>query len=165
MSKPLHPILVHFPIALLVTSFLADATFAFTAMESLRDAGWWMLAAAAASGAAAVPAGIYDMRRAALNEEVHERVHRHMWVGIALLVVLIALAVWRWTLYTHPGESLPLLYLDAAFLVVTLATFQGWLGGELVYTHGVFVSAGQKEPEPGAADGSHRHGASKTHSH
>ena len=75
MQKPVHPMLVHFPIALLLTSLLADAAYFFTAFEALRHAGWWMLAAASAGGLLAVMAGIFDMRRASLAEAVHERVH------------------------------------------------------------------------------------------
>ncbi len=138
MAKPIHPILVHFPIALLLTSFVADAAYFFTSMETLRDAGWWMLAASAASGVPTVLAGLFDMRRALLKADVHERVHRHMWVGITLLGVIVTLAGWRWTYYVHPGQALPMLYLDASFLAVMLAAFRAWLGGELVYTHAVF---------------------------
>lgn len=165
MAKPIHPILVHFPIALLVTSFVADATYFFTSLETLRDAGWWMLAAAAASAVPTVLAGLFDMRRASLKEAVHERVHRHVWIGITLLCVIVALAGWRWTFYAHPGLALPMLYLDASFLALALAAFQGWLGGELVYTHAVFVGAQQENQKSGAVDVGHRHDGAKTRSH
>ena len=144
MQKPVHPMLVHFPIALLLTSLLADAAYFFTAFEALRHAGWWTLAAASAGGLLAVMAGIFDMRRASVAEAVHERVHRHMWVGFALLVVICGLAAWRWTFYDDTGKPLTMLYLDTAFLAAVLAAFQGWLGGELVFTHGVFVGPAKK---------------------
>lgn len=139
MSRPIHPILVHFPIALLVTSVAADAAFFFTSIESLRHAGWWMIAGAAAAAVATVAAGLFDMRRAGLDERVHERVHRHMWIGIALFLVICALAAWRWTFFANPDKPLTAVYLDMGFLAVALAAFQGWLGGELVFTYGVFV--------------------------
>ncbi len=34
-----HPILVHFPIALLTTSLVSVAVYFFTSMQTLRDAG------------------------------------------------------------------------------------------------------------------------------
>ena len=167
MPKPVQPILVHFPIALLVTSLEADAAFFFTRVESLRHAGWWMLAAAALGGALAVLAGLLDMSRAELRDDVHVRVHRHMWVGIALFVVLCGLAAWRWTFFDDPAAPLTALYLDAAVLAVALAAFQGWLGGELVYSHGVSVernssSTGAPEARP---DDPPAGGHSHTHSH
>lgn len=162
MPKPIHPALVHFPIALLVSSFAADATYAFASIERLRDAGWWMLVAAALTVAPAVLAGFIDMRRASLSEEVHVRVHRHMRVGTALLGVIVALAVWRWTYFAEPRGPLTMLYLDASFLAVALAAFQGWLGGELVYSDAVFVRA---QPEQAPDHGGHVQGKPPMHSH
>lgn len=165
MQKPVHPILVHFPIALLVTSFVADATFFFTSLETLRHAGWWMLAAAAAAGVLTVLAGMFDMRRAPLPEDVHEQVHRHMWVGIALFVVICGLAAWRWTFFDDPAKPLTTLYLDVAFLAVALAAFQGWLGGELVYTHGVFVRRESRDDESPDTRAGAKPAARRPHSH
>ena len=153
MPKPVHPVVVHFPIALLLTSFAADAVYSVTLLQGLRHAGFWMLAAACVSGAFTVLAGLYDMRRAPMKEETHQRVHRHMWVGITLYAVIVALTAWRWWFYSDPAREVTMLYLDAAFLAGALATFQGWLGGELVYTHGVFVAAATKALEDGASGG------------
>ena len=164
MPKPVHPLLVHFPIALLLTSFASDAAFSITSMPGLRHAGFWMLAAACASGALAVLAGLYDMRRAPLKEDLHERVHRHMWVGITLYAVIGALTYWRWSFYSDPAADVTMLYLDAAFLAAALATFQGWLGGELVYTYGVFVATTAKAAE-GVASGGKDAGDTSGHQH
>lgn len=138
--KPIHPILVHFPIALLALSVAADLAGFFSNIDSLRSTGWWSLAGAALGGVATVLAGVFDMRRADLSEEIHERVHRHMKVGFALLAVLIALTLWRWTIFIQPGLAVTAIYLDCAILAMVLAGFQGWLGGELVYTYGVSVN-------------------------
>lgn len=159
--KPIHPIVVHFPIALLVTSVVSDAAYFFSSLETLHHAGWWMIFAAAATGVATVAAGVFDMRRAALGDDVHEKVHRHMWVGVALLAVVCALALWRWTFFAKPAEPLSALYLDFGLLAVALAAFQGWLGGELVYTHGVSV---QRDRHTSPPSGKKPH-ASAPHSH
>src|SRR3546814_1673281 len=157
--------LVHFPIALLVFSVSADGAAYVTRIESLGSTGWWTLLGAAISALAAVAAGLFDMYRAhrtGLSEEVHHRVHRHRLVGFALLVAILALAFWRWMLFDG-DRSVPMLYLDAAMLTVALAALQGWLGGELVYSDGVFVQSrpacdevggGGKEPR---AEHGHRH--------
>lgn len=148
--KPLHPILVHFPIALLMLSVGSDLVGFLAHVESLRHVGWWALLGAAAGGIAAVAAGLYDMRRAQLTEEVHHRVHRHMKVGLVLLAAIIGLTFWRWRILTGNPSHVPVLYLDFAVLTAALAGFQGWLGGELVYSDGVFVQQDADE-EPGAA--------------
>lgn len=140
--KPVHPILVHFPIALLSLSVAADLIGYFADVASLRDTGWWALLGAALGGIATAGAGVYDMNRANIGEEVHHRVHRHMHVGLVLVAAIIGLAFWRWSVHSA-GGIVPMLYLVAAVLTVALAAFQGWLGGELVYTDGVFVAQGK----------------------
>jgi uncharacterized membrane protein len=159
--KPVHPLLVHFPIALLVLSVGADIVGSFADIASLRHTGWWALLGAAIGGGGTAAAGIYDMRRATLSEAVHHRVHRHMRVGIVLVGALVGLALWRWSIHSHGGE-LPLLYLGLAGSAVVLAGFQGWLGGELVYSDGVFVRETRHDAtaatnKPDASPGGHDH--------
>ena len=135
---PVHPMLVHFPIALLVTSVVVDFLAILGGGDSLRQAGWWALLGAALGAMFTVLAGVFDMYRASLMEAAHERVHQHMKVGFALATVIAALAIWRGMLHEQgvaPGWT----YIAVAFLSVGLAAFQGWLGGELVYTLGVGV--------------------------
>ena len=82
------------------------------------------------------------MRRATLDEQVHHLVHQHLKVGVTLLAVIIGLTLWRWAIYRHPELFVTAIYLDVALLATGLAGFQGWLGAELVYSHGVFVQQG-----------------------
>ena len=127
----------------------------------MRNTGWWALVGAAAGAAAAAPAGLYDMRRAELAEEVHERVHRHMKVGLALLAAILGLTICRGRTYLRPGLPVTATYLDFAILTMVLAAFQGWLGGELVFSDGVSVrrpgTAGAGNSRPGKGEHSHHH--------
>lgn len=157
--KPVHPILVHFPIALLSLSVAADLIGYFADVASLRDTGWWALLGAALGGVATATAGLYDMQRASLSEAVHHRVHRHMRVGLVLVAAIVGLTLWRWSVQSA-GGIVPMVYLDLAVLTVALAAFQGWLGGELVYTDGVFVAQANpaaKEGDNSAPSGDHGH--------
>ncbi len=147
--KLVHPVLVHFPIALLALSVTTDLIAFFAPSDSLRSTGWWALVGAAAGAAAAVPAGLFDMSRADLQEEVHVRVHRHMKVGFALLAAILGLTFWRWRTYMRPGLPVTATYLDFALLTMALAAFQGWLGGELVFSDGVSV---RRARETGSGD-------------
>lgn len=153
--KPLHPILVHFPIALLPVSVAADTIGLFGHVVSLSNTAVWTLIAAAAS-LATVAAGFYDMYRAPLSEDTHVRVHRHMRVGLALTTAILGLATWRGLIYVQ-GGVVPIYYLDLAVLGVALAAFQGWLGGELVYGDAVFVRPGEAGPAEEAGHEEHRH--------
>ena len=152
--KPLHPILVHFPLALLPLSVASDLIGRFADVASLRDTGAWSMLAAAAGAVLTVAAGLYDMHRAPLAEDVHARVHRHRAVGFVLLAALLGLAVWRGILLAD-ARIVPMLYLDLAVLTAALAAFQGWLGGELVYRDGVFVQVDAKADADTAGGSSH----------
>lgn len=156
--KPLHPLLVHFPLALLPLSVGADAVGLLAGIPSLSHAGWWALLGAALGATMTVAAGFYDMFRANLSDDVHHRVHRHMRFGLALFMAIICLAIWRGIIFAGDGV-VPMVYLDLAALSVGLAIFQGWLGGELVYADGVFVQQGESAArhEDAAAHSGHSH--------
>ncbi|MGI8543237.1 MAG: DUF2231 domain-containing protein [Aridibacter sp.] len=147
---PIHPAIVHFPIALLVLSVIADFFGYIYQSDSLKGTGWWSLVGAAIGGVFAVAAGYYDMKREEekLEHEAHEQVHKHMKVGFALLAAIAGLTVWRWLIYANQDYSLNWFYLIAAVLIVALAFFQGWLGGELVFGYGVGVAPTGQGTEP-----------------
>ena len=138
---PLHPALVHLPLAFVVLSFLADLFSGITRRDSLRIVGFWALMAALVGGLATIAAGYFDMNRAALNAQTHEYVDLHLKIGWVLAVSLLILSLWRWRIWSNPPPQIGTGYLIAAFLVFALTMFQGWFGGEMVYTQGAGVAA------------------------
>src|SRR2546428_10733437 len=144
--KPVHPLVVHFPIALLALSVTADLLAFFARIESLRSTGWWALMGAAVGGVLTVLAGLFDMQRANLKEDVHVRVHRHMKVGFALLASIGGLTLWRWTFFKQPRASPSANYLDCGLFAMALAAFQGWLGGVPVSSDWGFVQSAGAPP-------------------
>lgn len=145
---PVHPALVHYPIALVTLSVLADVIGFFVGSQSLQNAGWWALLGAAIGAALTVIAGLFDMTREKIEPAAHRRVHTHMKVGLTLFAALAALTVWRWLIYSSLAHPIGWIYLVAACLVLGLAFFQGWLGGELVFADGVGVAPTGQGTEP-----------------
>ncbi len=146
---PVHPAIVHFPIALITLSVVADLFGYLTDSATLRAAGFWALIGAASGGALAVVAGLFDMSREQIEDEAHERVHFHMKVGLTLFAAVAGLTIWRWLLYINAQNKPGWGYLIAALLVFGLALFQGYLGGELVFSDGVGVAlTGQGAESP-----------------
>ena len=143
MSSPIHPILVHFPIALLTVSFGADLIGRLRPSADARAIAFWSLVLAALGAAGAVTTGFIDMYRAELAETTHRFVHLHRNSGLVLLTALVLLAVWRWRIRRRRtvSNSVGLPYLVSAGAVFALVLFQGWFGGELVYGLGAGVSA------------------------
>jgi uncharacterized membrane protein len=141
---PIHPALVHFPIVLVTFSIFADLVSYFKDSPSARTVAWWSLIGAVLSAVPTVAAGFYDMYRADLNHETHKYVDLHRNTGLILLLALIGLTLWRWFIRTRPNRSIEWSYVTATILVFALTFFQGWLGGEMVYSYGAAVApAGQ----------------------
>ncbi len=141
---PLHPALVHFPIALVTLSFVFDILGKLLRKRSFYSAGWWTLCAGAITGIMTVALGYFDMNRAMLNRETHEIVDIHMRLGWLLLAAVAVITLWRWTIRRSPEDGPTAFYLVAALFAVTLTLFQGWYGGEMVYSHGAGVAAAQQ---------------------
>ena len=145
---PIHPALVHLPLGLVVLSFVADFVAKVSPRESLRHVGFWSLLLALLGAAATIAAGYWDMDRAALNAETHEYVHLHLRIGWMLGGALIVLAIWRWRIRQQARRAVTAPYLVAALVVFALTMFQGWYGGEMVYSHGAGVAAAGQGTEP-----------------
>lgn len=141
---PLHPALVHLPIALVLLSVTADVCARLVKRETrragFRSVGFWSLVAALAGGALAIAAGYLDLHRAALSAETASFVDLHMTIGWVLAGCLIFLTAWRWLIWHRGQMTINTGYLVGAFLVLGVTFFQGWYGGEMVYSFGAGVA-------------------------
>jgi uncharacterized membrane protein len=146
---PIHPAFVHLPLGLVTVSFLADVFARITKRASLRDIGFWTLAVALVGGVITIAAGYWDMDHAALNGKTDGYVHLHLKIGWILAVALMVLTIWRWGIRQRASFASGG-YLAVAFLAFALTLFQGWFGGEMVYSHGAGVAAVGQGTEPAA---------------
>src|SRR5215469_3467854 len=141
---PIHPAVVHLPIALVLLSALADLCARLIKSETRRAAfravGFWSLVAGLAGGALAIAAGYADLRRAALKPETISFVELHMTIGWVLAGCLVVLCAWRWLIWHRGQMTINTSYLVGAFLVLGVTLFQGWYGGEMVYSFGAGVA-------------------------
>ena len=95
MTTPVHPAIVHFPIALTVSTVLSDAAAVLEA-PALHAVGAWTILFAAVVGVATIVAGYWDMKRDALAPRTHAMVHLHLRFGLGVGFVLALLIIWRW---------------------------------------------------------------------
>jgi uncharacterized membrane protein len=151
---PLHPAFVHFPIALVAFSFVTDLLGRVLNRASLRAAALWSLIGALLGGAVTAATGYFDFGRDALGD-TYKYVDFHMDMGFILVGCVVVLTAWRWFGYARRDLSPGIPYLIAALLVVGLTLFQGWYGGEMVYSQGAGVAAAGKGTEP-ATNGKQR---------
>ena len=93
---PLHPAFVHFPIALVVVSFITDLLGRLFNKPSLRWTGLWSLIAALMFGAITAATGYWDWKRlGGVLGDANRYVDFHFDVGLVLVGAVIVLTVWR----------------------------------------------------------------------
>ena len=88
---PVHPALVHLPIAFILLSVAADLAARLTKSEprraAFRTVGFWSLIAGLAGGVLTIAAGYLDMNRAMLTPETQDLVELHETIGWVLGVI------------------------------------------------------------------------------
>lgn len=134
----IHPTLAHFPVALLPTAVGADLAGVLLDDASLNDVGQKLMPVAAASMAITGVAGFVAQEAVRTDDGAHDLLitHRNLNVGLlALTTVLATVRAGR----RRPGPG----YLLAGLAAAALATYTGYLGGHMVYAHGVGVKPGE----------------------
>ena len=135
MGHPLHPVLIHFPVAALLMLIGTDLAFLLTGDPFWARAGLWLVGVGVIGGWVSGMAGLIDLITVG-------RIRRLVtaWCHALFAVMLLSLASLNWLLrYGDPaGVILPW----GAFLsLVTggLITITGMLGGQLVYEYAIGV--------------------------
>lgn len=145
MGAPMHPIFVHFTIALTSASLIFDALGFFFNKASLTAAGGWTLVGSALMTLATISTGLTSSARAPIEEgEARSFLRAHMALGLIFYGLLVAIVFWRLSLW-QDGRSVSWLYLASLAVVWLVMTVQGYLGGELVYRYGVEVEQSYRE--------------------
>jgi uncharacterized membrane protein len=145
LGAPMHPIFVHFTIALTSASLVFDALGFFLNKTSLTAAGGWTLVGAAVMTLMTISTGLTSSTRAPIEEgEARSFLRAHMALGLIFYGLLVAMTFWRISLL-QSGRGVSWVYLAALGVVSLVMTVQGYLGGELVYRYGVEVEQAYRE--------------------
>ncbi|MBI4436276.1 MAG: DUF2231 domain-containing protein [Candidatus Omnitrophica bacterium] len=131
--QSVHPLIVHFPIALLIASLLFECLAWVFRIEAWRLTARWCLVAGALGAAASVWSGLRAEAVAKHSFEIHQVMNLHKKLGISVLATSSALSVWwlvslKWKI---PFQRIVYLILLAG--VVSVLGFGAYLGGRLVY--------------------------------
>ena len=132
----LHPSLVHFPIALLPTSVVGDLLGRVTGDQRFHHLGRLTIPLAAAGAALAGIAGFIAQEEVVAEGEAHPALATHRTLNVGLLGTLGAMA-WHRTRRERPGWG----YLAAGIASISAMSYSAYLGGHMVYEHGVGVRA------------------------
>ena len=136
LGHPVHPAIVHFPVALLLSATIADLAWVAGLTTDTHIAAV-LMAGGLAAGLVAMAAGMIDFVR--LDEALIPHAMRHMAaVGFAWLGYGIALYLRRESLWASGPVAAPTVAVSV--ISACILALGGWLGGRLVYTFGAGVS-------------------------
>lgn len=136
---PIHPIIVHFVIAMVFFSFFCDVTGYFTSNHRLFEVSFWNLFVAAVSIFLAVIFGQFEAGLAQPYEVAKPVLDLHTITGWSLAAILAAIAGWRFVIRRRDPLKVPAAYLGAATFLSCLVFFQTYLGTRLVWVYGLHV--------------------------
>lgn len=153
-GHPIHPMLIPFPIVCFVGAFLTDLVYVANGVQAWAVASNWLLGAGLLMAALAATAGLIDF----LGDPMirgHAVAVKHMLANVTAVVLEAVNLALRLADPAFVGTGI---YLSG--LVVLILIYSGWLGGELVFKHGVGVkeremrnSSESARAEPGQSTG------------
>ena len=147
-GHPIHPMIIPFPIALWVFSFIADIIYLWRGNPLWKDwiAFYALLGGILGAAVAAVP-GLIDWLTIT-DKAVVRIANWHARLNVIALLVFAA----SFYLRTNSGASMVggsyTIPVGLSLLGVILITISGWLGGEMVFKHGVAVDTTTTTPRP-----------------
>ncbi|MFZ1712910.1 MAG: DUF2231 domain-containing protein [Nitrosomonas sp.] len=139
MKHPVHPMLVHFPLATWFLATIADiASFIFTNEQTGWVAGV-LLVTGTGTALPAMMTGLLELGKIDQQSPVMKVVNQHM------ILIMISWSFYAISLFLRLDgtqiESPGLAAIAFSILGFFLLCSAGWKGGKLVYEHGVGVRA------------------------
>lgn len=136
---PLHPIIVHFVIAMVLFSFVCDVLGYFTRNVRLFEVSFWNMFVAAIAIFIAIIFGQFEAGLAQAQKAAQSTLNYHTVLGWSLGAIVAAIAAWRFVIRNHSPRKVPPAYLGAATLLVCLVFLQVYLGSKLFWVYGLHV--------------------------
>jgi len=174
----IHPLFVHFPIALLSLFFITDLLGSLFSKLAWRQFASGLLYIGTASAIVTVIAGFQAAHAISHNNMVHTIMLRHQAFGLSVTVIALILSLRRYFAADTFLAGKTIGHLSLSALLVILLTLGADLGGLMVYQYGVAVkpiipesSMTHYEPVINPTNNhnhsahSHDHGGHSGHSH
>lgn len=140
-GHPIHPMLIPFPIAFFVATFVCDLVFWRTGYQLWTTAALWLLGAGIVMAALAAIAGLTDFIGDKRIRNISDA-WRHAIGNVIAVLVSVFSFYWR---YRHGVAAVIPVGVVMSLVVVCILLFTGWKGWEMVYRHRVAV---YDEPRP-----------------
>jgi len=146
-----HPIVVHFPLALIVTA-TASLTLARMLPEvrlaaTLANLGTWNLSLGAVTIFLALGTGLAATIGLQIDAAAHQAIAAHVKSAVLTTILVLLVAVWR-GVGTAPDSRPTWGFLLMLWVATSALTVTGYRGGQNVYRHGIGVAASGQAGAP-----------------
>lgn len=133
----IHPIVVHFVIAMVLFAFCCDVIGYFTRNSRLFEVSWWNMCLATVAIFVAIIFGQFEAGLAKPYHLAKSVLNMHTLIGWSLSGIIAAITAWRYVIRTRHPQKLPIGYLGVGLLLVTIVGMQVYLGDQLVWVYGL----------------------------
>jgi len=145
--ETIHPMIVHFPIALLLTATLISflAVLFKNKREELKTVLYWIMILGALSVLAALASGLYEDARGVVHDDaIHKIMEVHKLLGFIITAAFVSLTLWF--VFRKSKIKYRELLIITLFLVATssVLVYSAYLGGKMVYEEGTGVKPMEK---------------------
>ena len=134
VGRPLHPMFVHFPIALYLLGVLLTLGYLWRRTPDYERFAYWAFLLAWVAVAVAALAGLVDLGSLAPDDPRRAAINNHITSGVALLIINGLVLYFRFRWPDVLAGSRRWVYLALVVAGIVAVVFTGWLGGKLVYT-------------------------------
>jgi uncharacterized membrane protein len=136
-GHPVHPMLIHFPVAALIALVGADAAYVYGGDPFWARAGLWLAGVGALGGWGASVAGLIDLLTVS---QIRRLVTAWGHALMAVMMLSLATLNWRLRLGDDPGEYVMPWGMGMSLLTAAFISLASYLGGRLVYENAVGVN-------------------------
>ena len=151
---PLHPVLIHFPLALIPVALVCDAIGKWRNNVSLTHAAWWSMLFATLAAPLTAASGWLWLRQ--MGDMDHSELVYHQWLGTALPILLIPIAWWRFCLH-GAQRTVPNSHLSVLGFALLAVMIQGHLGGMMSFGNEASPDMQAPPASQPAEQGGHHH--------
>ena len=137
----IHPIVVHFVIAMVLFGVMCDAIAYFTKNSRLYEVGWWNMSFATISIFVAIIFGQVEAGLATPYAAAAGDLNLHTLLGWSLSGLLAVVTGWRYIIRLKTPEKLPGAYLGMNGVLTLIVLYQIYLGDKLVWVYGLHTEA------------------------
>ncbi|OUL18670.1 hypothetical protein BV372_34160 [Nostoc sp. T09] len=133
----IHPIVIHFVIAMVLFAFCCDVIGYFTRNFRLFEVSWWNMFIATIAIFVAIIFGQFEAGLAQPYEAAKSVLNTHTLIGWSLSGIIAAVTAWRYVIRARDPQRISIYYLGTGLILTAIVGLQVYLGDELVWVYGL----------------------------